>query len=108
VVFRKKTEAIRPVFTPQAACTQSAVSSKPAWKIEQQVDSDAPGTKPLTRVSPDDAQRVVAARTAAKLTQKQLAARINVQPRDIQEVESGRAIENRDLLARIRRSLGMR
>lgn len=87
--------------------TASTTSSKPAWKIEQQVDDVTGGSKPLTFVSADDARKVVAGRVARKLTQKELATRINVQLKDIQEIENGKAVENRQLLAKIRKVLGV-
>ena len=107
VVFRARGGVSLPKEQQQqSAATQSTTSSKPAWKIEQQVDATG-GGKPLTHVSPEDARMVVAGRVAKKLTQKELATRLNVQLKDIQEVESGKAVENRALLSRIRKFLGV-
>lgn len=82
-----------------------AAGGKPAYKIEQQVDGDS--GKPLNYVSKEDAQKVVAGRVAMKLSQKDLAMRLNMQVKDIQDIESGRAIENKQVLGKIKRLLGI-
>lgn len=86
-----------------AACTQSLTSSKPAWKIEQNCEN---GEK-LARIDRDVAKLIVAARVAKGLSQSQLANALNMQPRVIQDVESGKTIDNRDLLAKIKRYLNI-
>ena len=81
-------------------------SGKPAWKVEQQVDSDT--GKPINLVPVETAKDIVRGRVAAKLTQKQLAQRlINISEKDINEIESGKAIENKAVLAKIKRFLGL-
>ena len=86
--------------------TQSTSSSKPAWKIERDVDAVDAG-KPLAFVSKEDAQRIVAGRVAKKLCQKDLAMRLNMQPKDIQDIENGKAVENKQVISRIKRFLGV-
>ena len=46
------------------------------------------------------------ARTAKGLTQKQLATQLNMQPQVINEYESGKAIPNNQVIAKIERALG--
>ena len=46
------------------------------------------------------------ARTAKGLTQKQLATQLNMQPPVINEYESGKAIPNNQVIAKIERALG--
>jgi ribosome-binding protein aMBF1 (putative translation factor) len=86
---------------PQA--TFSSVTNKPAWKIEQQVDSDS--GKPLQLVSKQDADDVKNKRIACKLTQAQLATKLNMKLKDIQDIESYKAIENKGVISRIKREL---
>ena len=40
------------------------------------------------------AKQIVAMRTEKKLTQKELAQKANIPPKDVQEIESGRALKN--------------
>jgi ribosome-binding protein aMBF1 (putative translation factor) len=81
----------------------SVIQDKPAWKIEKMVDD---GEK-LKRVSKEDALAIIRARVAAKLSQEQLAQRVNMQPKDIKEIESCHAFENKAVLAKLKRVLGM-
>jgi ribosome-binding protein aMBF1 (putative translation factor) len=85
--------------------TTSTTTNKPAWKIEQQVDGD--NGKPIQYVSKNDAQLIIQGRIAMKLTQKDLACKLNMQPKEIQDIESGKAIENKMILSKIRRILGI-
>ena len=105
VIFKRT--AATPAFDggkrASAACTQSLTSSKPAWKIEQNCEN---GEK-LARIERDVAKLIVAARVAKGLSQSQLANALSMQPRVIQDVESGKAIDNRNLLAKIKRHLGI-
>ena len=88
-------------------CAMSSVTSTPARKIEARID-DPDGTgSVLPKVSRADGALIVAARTARKLTQLQLATHLNMQKKDIQEIECGKAIENRAQLSKIRRYLGI-
>jgi ribosome-binding protein aMBF1 (putative translation factor) len=80
-----------------------SASGKPAWKVEAQVDADV--GKPVDYVPKDVAQSIVNGRVAMKLTQKDLAARLNMQLKEIQEIESGRAVYNKQVVGRIKRFL---
>ena len=87
--------------------TSSTTTSLPAWKVEQLVDDPSHVGKALPVVSRDVAQAIIAGRTRMKLTQKQLACKLNMQPKDIQEMENGKGIENKIALAKVRRFLGL-
>lgn len=105
VIMKRPREESATTPVAKGPAPTTAVGGKPAWKVEQQVDSDK--GKPLNYVSADTARSIVGGRTAAKLTQKQLAQRLNVPEKDIKDIEAGKALENRALLARIRRALNM-
>jgi ribosome-binding protein aMBF1 (putative translation factor) len=105
VVMKPPKEATQ---THAVAKTQGATTTqagKPAWKVEQQTDSEV--GKPVNYVSTDIARTIIGGRTAAKLTQKQLAQRLNIPEKDIKEIEAGKAIENKGLLSRIKRALNV-
>ncbi len=107
VVFKKK-QPDSVTSKPQSKAsteTLSTSSSKPAWKIERDVDGDS--GKPLAFVSKEDGQKIIAGRVAKKLRQKDLAMRLNMQPKEIQDIESGKAVENKIVLSRIKRFLGV-
>jgi len=57
-------------------------------------------------VSTDLKQAMIKARNAKGLTQKQLAQQLNMQPQVINEYESGKAIPNNAVIAKIERHLG--
>lgn len=108
VVLKKK--SAQPVIVAQkrdstTAASVSTATNKPAWKIEKQVDGDA--GKPLTYVSREDARKIIEGRVARKLTQKELAIAMNMNHKDIQDIESCHAVENKMILAKIKRYLNV-
>lgn len=98
VVFNKKQEKI-PVVQKKYA----VVNNKPAWKIEKQVDDDS--KKPLTYVSKADADYIIQTRIKIKKNQKQLAQELNLQLKDLQDIESCKAVENKALISKIKKHL---
>lgn len=98
VVFNKKQEK-----TPGIQKNYTLVNNKPAWKIEKQVDDDT--KKPLTYVSKADADYIIQTRIKLKKNQKQLAQELNIQLKDIQDIESCKALENKALISRIKKYL---
>ena len=88
------------------AATASTTSSKPAWKIEQEIDSDLT-KKPLERVSKTDAQRIILGRCAMKLKQQDLATKLNMKVQELREIENCTAVENKTVLSRIKRFLNV-
>jgi ribosome-binding protein aMBF1 (putative translation factor) len=99
VTFKKKENQV--IKNKQAVTSTSSVTNKPLWKIEAQIDSDS--GKPLQYISTIDSQMVIQGRIAMKLTQKDLACRLNIQTKDIQEIESGKALENKLILSKIKK-----
>jgi ribosome-binding protein aMBF1 (putative translation factor) len=108
IVFKKKSQndvtrekVARPVSNGQTLTPYQ----KPAWKIEQQVDSE--NGKPLNLVTSEVGKAIINGRIAMKLTQKQLAQRLNMQEKDIKDIESCKAVENKALIAKIKKTLGI-
>ena len=93
--------------TPKSYSTKANVTAtgQPAWKIEAQIDGE--DGKGLKRTPKEEAQKIVSARVAMKLSQAALAQRCNIQAKTIQEIESGKAFENRAILAKIKKTLGV-
>lgn len=83
-----------------------------ARKLEADINSsasdEAPPSVPLSKLSHVSAQELVKARVAKKLTQQQLAQRCNVQPIIIKTLECGGVIQDRRVLAKVNRELGIR
>lgn len=105
VIMKRPREETQSMAVPKVQITTTTQGGKPAWKVEKQVDSDS--GKPLNYVSSDVARSLIAGRTAAKLTQKQLAQRLNIPEKEIKDIESGKAVENKSLLSRIKRALNI-
>lgn len=80
-------------------------SQKPAWKIEKMVDSE--DGKPISLISSDTSRAIIAGRVAAKLTQKQLAQQLNISEKEIKDIESGKAVENKLIISKIKRRLNI-
>lgn len=87
-----------------ATATVSAVTGKPAWKIEAQVDAEG-GGKPVERIPTDVRKMLVQLRTSAKLSQRDLARHLNLPVDTIQKMESGSALENKALIQKVKRFL---
>lgn len=87
---------------PQSTLTASQV---PAWKIEKQVDSEE--GKPLNFVSKEDAQVIIKGRVAQKWTQKDLAVKLNLPLKTIQDIETCKAVQNKAQLAKIKKMLNI-
>lgn len=83
--------------------TMSSVANKPAWKIEQQVDSET--GKAIDLISKEDATSIRDMRVQAKLTQVDLANRLNMKHKDIQDIENQKAVSNKAVISRIKRYL---
>ena len=87
----------------QSAASVSSVTNKPSWKIEKQVDSDT--GKPITYVSKADADAIRSMRIKAQLTQAQLAPLVRMKFKDIQDIESCKAVENKADISRVKQFL---
>jgi ribosome-binding protein aMBF1 (putative translation factor) len=81
-----------------------------ARKLELDLVADpteaAPNLAPLPRLSNVDRQELVKARTAKGLTQAQLAYQINTIPSVINDLESGKVVQNTKILQQVNRVLG--
>lgn len=104
-VNKKPTELVHKQQSSQNTATITS-NQKPAWKIEQQVDSDT--GKPLTLVPTDVAKLIIAARTAQNLTQSQLAKKLNISDKEIKDIESCKAVQNKQLISRIKKALNVK
>lgn len=106
-VVINKTKPKQTITTERKTQQQATLTSsqKPAWKIEKMVDSEE--GKPIALVSSDTARAIVGGRIAAKLTQKQLAQQLNIPEKEIKDIESGKALENKLLLSKIKRRLNI-
>lgn len=80
----------------------TTVSGKSATKLEAETEDFH-----HDRVSSTLKQQIVKARTEKKMTQAQLAQAMNEKPQVIQEYESGKAIPNPQVLAKMSRVLGV-
>jgi len=81
----------------------SSITGKPAWKVEKMVDDET--GKPVEYVSREDAQKITAGRIAMKMSQKDLAVKLNMSLKEIQQIESCKAVANRMILSKIKRLL---
>lgn len=85
----------------QASQTRSSTTNRPAWKIESMVDN----AERLPRVSKTDAQAIAALRVKHKLTRAQLAQRVRMKESAIADIETGKALENKQHIRMILRAL---
>ena len=90
--------AAPPPRGPGSAPTSSGMSAA-------KLDNESEELKHKT-VSKDLRLAISKARTAKGLTQKQLATQLNMQPQIINEYESGKAIPNNAVIAKIEKALG--
>ena len=104
VVLKKKQAQDKQTILKSSAATITS-SEKPAWKIEKQVDSEE--GKPLNFVSSDIAKLIIGGRISAKLSQKQLAQKLNIQEKEIKDIETCKAVENKALISKIKRALNI-
>lgn len=83
--------------------TINSKTNKPIWKIEKQIDSDIGSV--FKYVSREDANIIIQNRILMKLSQKDLAYKLNMPIKDIQDIESLKAIENKLTLSKIKKFL---
>lgn len=105
-VIINKTKPIQNVTTERkTTAATTTTSQKPAWKIEKMVDSDE--GKPINLISSETSRAIIAGRVAAKLTQKQLAQQLNISEKEIKDIESAKAVENKLLISKIKKRLNI-
>jgi ribosome-binding protein aMBF1 (putative translation factor) len=106
VVLNKKTsQYMKETKKKTLPVVTSSVSNKPAWKIEQDVDGEV--GKPLKYISVEDAHCIVNGRISKKLSQQALATQLNMKLREIQDIESRKAIENKAIIGKIKGFLSL-
>ena len=88
---------MRPTARPAAPCQA---------KYDCQCSHPCPRALADATVSKDLRIAITQARNAKGLTQKQLATQLNMQPQIINEYESGKAIPNNGIIAKIEKALG--
>jgi putative transcription factor len=122
VVFHKKVtvptskEAVKHALrTGQAVETVKRTGgareySDRARKLEEDLNTDptdnAPKLAPLPFLSPTSRQTMIKARTDKKMTQAQLAQMVNTRPNVIQDLESGKVIQDKAILQKVNKVLG--
>ena len=72
----------------------------------KKVDADDDEIKSPPTVGVTIGKQIAQARNLKKLTQKQLAAQMNITAQDVQQNENGKALKNNGLLARFEKALG--
>ena len=107
VVFNKKKPMQKETTHKKSVhhSTVSSIANKPAWKIEQQIDNCE--GKPIQYVTREDARKIIDGRVAMKLSQKDLANRLNMSVKEIQEIEACKSVENKAKLSKIKRILNI-
>lgn len=107
VKFHKRTGADAPKHTvAKQAAPKSGLAATIDSQLARKLEND---TENLAheRVSPALRQQITQARIAAKLTQAQLAQRINELPKIVQEYENGKAIPDNKILQKLSKALGV-
>lgn len=92
---QKKSREGQPVVTGQATST--------GQKIKEDGEAHS-----IPTVGKDIAQQILKGRTAKKMKQKDVAAKLNMPVADYQKIENGTAIRNMGQIQKICRTLGIR
>lgn len=107
VTFNKKNNVEKNIQFKKKFVNNATINSttnRPAWKIEKQIDSDNIGSL-MQYVSKEDANIIIQGRILMKLSQKDLAYKLNMPIKNIQDIESLKAIENKLTLSKIKKFL---
>ena len=97
--FGAQVESVKKFNAAKNVQHQPAISAK---KLESDEDVTIP------KVSHNLSMKIQQARLASGLTQKELATKINEKPSVINEYESGKAVPNNQILAKLERSLNVK
>lgn len=80
-------------------------------KLEKDIYSDptseAPELAKLNILSPEMRQTLIQARVSKKLNQVQLANQVNVRPNIIQDLETGKVVQDKNILQKIKKVLNV-
>jgi putative transcription factor len=89
-----------------AGSNKSAHTTSSGLSARKLEEADDVGT--IAKVDKSLSKAIMAARTAKKITQKELATAINEKPQVVAEYESGKAVPNPQIIAKIERKLGVK
>ncbi|GLJ17774.1 hypothetical protein SUGI_0310330 [Cryptomeria japonica] len=96
-----KVETLKKFDGGQNKKTQQPVVN--ARKLEEETEPAA-----LQKISPEVRQAIQKARLEQKMSQAELAKRINERPQVVQEYESGKAVPNQAILSKMERALSIK
>jgi len=105
VKFHKRTPEDIPKQTqlkPKAGKNSNQTQEISATKLENDEDMH------IERVSTSLRQQIINGRVNAKLTQAELAKKVNELPKTIQEYENGKAIPNNAIIQKLSKALGVK
>jgi putative transcription factor len=85
-----------------AATNKQKTASKDTAKLDRETEE-----LHHDRVSLDVGRIIMKVRSEMKLTQKELATKINEKPQVVNDYEAGRAIPNQQILGKLERTLGI-
>lgn len=97
---------LKPIIFVKEDKKNSYVPNQPGHKQFKQLDSDEPEAPKVVGLSVG--KQIQTARTQKKMSQKDLAMKINVKPNVIQEYESGKAIPDSKVIRKISQILGIK
>ena len=107
VVFKKRPSGPSDTQRKASACSGASVSKVtgcPAYKIERAADE---GDK-LPLVSVADRQAITRARVAKGMDRAHLARILNIPVKEVEQIENGKALENKRLLFKIKTALDIK
>ena len=107
VVFNKKSTVSKKNTTVNKV-SKSNVNSNKSYSGTGKKITDDNEVKRIPTVGIEIGKQIQAARCAKKMTQKELAHKMNMQPTIVQQYENGKAIRNNGLLAKFERALGVK
>lgn len=96
-------QAVQTVKKSDAGTNKSAAAARPARKVE-----DATEPAAVERIGSEVRLLIQKARVGMKMSQADLAKRINERPQVVQDYEAGRAAPNQAVLAKIEKALGVK
>ncbi len=104
VVFHKRTTA----DIPKQTIIKPKKTNQPTTDINlRKLDDESGENLKIERVSTNLKQQIIKARVAAKLSQAQLAQKINEPVKTVQEYENGSAIPDNRIIQKMSRVLGV-
>ena len=112
VILRSKSSIEKEINSSKVTIKRGSAPNTKINKLENDIKSssqdEAPPLASLPILNGENRKILVNARVAKSLTQVQLAQRINVLPKIINDLESGKPITDRSILQRINKELGIK